>query len=208
MYNYAKLYDLAKDKGIDTDGAEKSTEIIFAQDNTPSAQSEEFTEEDKAKADSLPQQLTGEYYVSVTSLLDKLENSPDFEGKEKYLEKLKKAREEISRIRAEVESINNEITDKLYPFEDMGLSDRKTVENIVKRCEKLSDYDRGQIKRYEDVIKTQTKLDNRLRGIIIGCCLGAAAAALAVATIFRIRKRRARAENEMEQLAAMYKDEE
>ena len=81
------------------------------------------------------------------------------------------------------------------------------MDSIVARYRALSEYDRAQIERWEDVIKTQTKLDNLLRGIIIGVVLCVVAAVTAVLLVRRIRRRRHRKERELEVLAAEYRDE-
>ena len=50
-----------------------------------------FTESDRQAADSLPDELTTEQYVLITTLLDKLNRSEDFDGKEFYLQKLQRS---------------------------------------------------------------------------------------------------------------------
>ena len=61
--------------------------------------------------------------------------------------------------------------------------------------------------RWEDVIKTKTKIDNLLRGIVIAVVLCVIAAVTAVLLIRRIKLKRRKKEAEMEELAALYKDE-
>ena len=158
--------------------------------------------------DALPERLTTEQYVTVTTLLDKLRQCEPFEGMETYLARLTAAKQTIAAIRAEIDSINAEIREKLYPFEGISLKDKNTVDGIVARYLALSEYDRTRIDRWEDVVKTKTKIDNLLRGILIGVILGVIAAVTAVFLVRRIRKRRHRKEREMEELSAQYRDEE
>ena len=167
-----------------------------------------FSPSDIKAADSLPENLTTEQYVIVTTLLDKLNGSEDFLEKDVYLKKLSEAKARIAEIQKEIDDINSDVKGKLYPFDKISLSDKKTVDDIVSRYNALSEYDREKIERYEDVIKTKTKLDNLQRGIIISVSLSAAAIALTVLLVLRIRKRRRRKADEMEELAAMYKDED
>ena len=54
--------------------------------------------------------------MTVTTLLDKLRQSEDFEGKEDYLARLTAARQEIAAIQAEIDSINADVREKLYPL--------------------------------------------------------------------------------------------
>lgn len=75
------------------------------------------------------------------------------------------------------------------------------------RYRALDEYDRAQIDRYEDVIKTKTKLDNLLRGLMIGAACLVVAAVVAVFLVRNIYRRRHQRERELEELAAEYRDE-
>ena len=88
------------------------------------------------------------------------------------------------------------------------LLDKPVVDALVERYDALSAYDKTKIERWEDVVKTQTKLDNLLRAIWIGAALCVAAAALALLLVRRVRRRRRRRAEEMEALAALYADED
>ncbi|MFQ8953487.1 MAG: hypothetical protein ACLR56_11080 [Oscillospiraceae bacterium] len=112
-----------------------------------------FSASDREAADKLPSRLTTEQYVTVITLLEKLEQSEDFDEKAEYLKKLTEAKAEIAALQAEIDSINSDIKQKLYPFDKMGISDKKTVDGIVKRYNALSESDRQKIERWEDVIK-------------------------------------------------------
>ncbi len=167
-----------------------------------------FSEEDKRMAEELPENLTTAQYVTVTTLLDKLRRCGEFEGKEGYLQKLTGAKEKIEAIQGEIDSINQDIIEKLYPFEDISLANKETVDEIVARCQALSPEDQKKIEGWEDVVKTKTKVEDQLRGVIIGAAL---CVVLVVTTFFlvrRLRKRRRKKEREMEELAARYEDEE
>lgn len=166
-----------------------------------------FSNSDRAAVDALPNRLTTEQYVLVTTLLDKLQQSEDFDGKSYYMDKLVAAKEEIAAIQAEIDSLNEDIRKKLYPFDDINLGDKKTVDGIVERYLALSEYDRTKIDRWEDVVKTKTKLDNMVRGIVIGAVLSVIAAGTALLLVHRIRMRKHKKEREMEELAAAYRDE-
>ena len=88
------------------------------------------------------------------------------------------------------------------------LLDKPVVDALVARYDALSAYDKTKIERWEDVVKTQTKLDNLLRAIWIGAALCVAAASLALLLVRRVRRRRRRKAEEMEALAALYADED
>lgn len=168
---------------------------------------EEFTDTDRAATDALPRKLTTAYRVQVLKLWEKIRNCFDFEGKSLYEQKLKAAKEQIEAIQAEIDRINADIREKLYPFDGVSLKDKKTVDEIVARYRALDEYDRAQIDRYEDVIKTKTKLDNLLRGLMIGAACLVVAVVVAVFLVRNIYRRRHQRERELEELAAEYRDE-
>ncbi len=167
-----------------------------------------FSDEDRRAVDDLPSPLSTEQYVTVTALLDKLLQSEDFFGKEEYLQKLTEAKVRISEIQAEIDALNDEIREKLYPFESISLRDKKTVDEIISRYEALSAYDRTKISHWDDVVKAKTQIDTLQRGIIIGAVLAAAAVAASVFLIISIRKKRRRHADEMEELADRFADED
>lgn len=187
--NYRLLSDAAKTAGIDIDKISGATPVT----ESPKDEAGEtvllyFSESDRAAVEALPEKLTTEQYVPVTTLLDKLNKCEDFDGKKELFEILTRAKNDIASIQAEIDSINIEIKEKLYPFEEISLRDKKTVDSIVARYNKLGEYDKAKIERWEDVIKTKTQLDNLLRGIIIGAVLCTIAALAAFFLIRRIRK--------------------
>lgn len=209
VHNYWTLSDAAKAAGVDVESIAGSTEVIESPDD-----GEEdtvllyFSDSDKKAVDALPSPLTTEQYVTVTKLLDKLENSEDFDGKDLYRQKLIAAKEEIAAIQAEIDAINADILEKLYPFESISLGDKAVVDDIVARYNALSEYDQAKIDRWEDVIKTKTKIDNLLRGIVIAIVLVMVAGGVTVFVVLHIRKRRQSKKLAMEELAAQYADED
>lgn len=209
VHNYWVLSDLAKAAGIDIHKIADTATV----EEDPAGENTEtailyFSASDRKEVDSLPERLTTEQYVLVTALLSKLQQSEDFGEKAAYLEKLIEAKGKIAAVQAEIDGINADIKEKMYPFTEMTLKDKSTVDDIIKRYEALSEYDRAKIRRWEDVIKTKTLLDNRLRGIVIAVVLTVAAAVLAVWLVKHIKKQRRRKELEMEELAAQYSGEE
>ena len=156
----------------------------------------------------LPEELTTEQYAEVVKLLAKLSQSEDFEGKEAYRQKLTAAKERIDALQAEIDAINAEVLEKLYPFDSISLRDKKTVDGIVERYNALSEYDRTKIDRWEDVVKTKTKLDSLLRGIVIAVVLCIVAGGVTVMVVLHVRKRKRSKRLAMEELAAQYADVE
>lgn len=207
--NYWLLSDLAKAVGINVQQIADVTPVVESpKDDGSESALLYFSASDRETVVNLSEELTTEQYVLVTTLLDKLQQSEDFEEKEKYLKKLSAAKEKIAAIQTEIDSINDEIRKKLYPFEGMSLKDKPTVDSITDRYEALSEYDRAKILRWEDVIKTKTQLDNLLRGIFVAVVLCITAAVVFFFLIRRKRKKRRRKELEMEELSSLYERDE
>lgn len=206
---YWKLSEAAKKAGLEVERIADATPVTESpEDDRGDTVNLYFSEADRQAADSLPEKLTTEQYVQVTTLLDKLRQCEYFDGKELYLQKLTSAAEIIDAVQDEIDALNAEITEKLYPFENISLKDKKTVDSIVLRYEALSEYDRSKIIRWEDVIKTKTQIDNILRGIIIAVVLCIFTVFIAFFLVRRIHKKRRKRELEMEQLAALYEGED
>ncbi len=149
-----------------------------------------FSESDRQAVDTLPDPLTTEQYVTVTALLDKLTRSADFAEKAAYLQKLMAAKAQIAEIQAEIDSLNAVIRDKLYPFESISLWEKRTVDEIVKRYNALSEYDRAKIDGREDILKAKAQIDSLLRGVILSAILLLTAAVTAFFLIRRVRNRK------------------
>ncbi len=221
--NYWTLYDAMLNASVEPDPSQPGTTTPTnptengGTDPAPDSDLDEdtdpapllyFSNSDRQEVDSLPEKLSTEYYVAVTKLLYKLENSEDFDGKETYRQKLSEAQEQIAAIQAKIDAINVEVLEKLYPFDSISLGDKAVVDNIVARYNALSEYDRAKIDRWEDVIKTKTKIDNLLRGIIIAGVLVVVAGGVTVFVLLHIRKYRRGKKLAMEELAAQYADED
>ena len=116
--NYWTLSDEAQKRGIDvSEIAGETAVIVFSDDDANDDAILYFTDSDRAMVDSLPEKLTTEQYVLVVTLLDKLERSEDFDGKDAYLQKLVSAKEQIAAVQAEIDSLNDDIKAELYPFD-------------------------------------------------------------------------------------------
>ena len=209
VYNYYLLSSAARERNIDIEKIASETKIIESPPDRDGTESKVvFSETDMAAFESLPKNPTTENYVLVITLLDKINRCEDFSGRDEIIKKLEEAKTKIAEIQAEIDSLNAEVKEKLYPLEKMTLSDLKTAEEIYRRYEKLSDYDKTKILNFEDVIKTKTHLENILRGMIIGAALTVIAAITAFFVIKDIKKRKHKKEREMEELAELYKDED
>lgn len=186
-----------------------------------------FTAEDKQIVDSLPEELSTDDYVTVISLLKKLEDSEDFEDKKIYLQKLKDAKAKIDDIQNKIDNINNNISTHVSPQKEETTSyaldpdlyfEEETssipedsimdLDSIIKEYESLPETDKSKIEAYEDVVKAKTKKTTAKRAVIISIiCILAIGLSVAI-IILRIRKRKRLKETEMEELAELYRCEE
>lgn len=152
----------------------------------------EFTATEKAAADALPpvDELDTSYFASLVSLKNIIDNCADFEGKNEYKIKIDKAYNAVAAIRREIDDINAEILDKLYPFESIGLGDKATVYSIYERYCALSAYDKTKIVYFEDLQKCKTQIDNLQTALYISLGCGAAVALAVAFVVFDIIRRK------------------
>lgn len=149
-----------------------------------------FTKEDEDKAKTLPQKLTTEHYVEVVKLLEKLEGAENRNEYEHLLDDLHDKKAAIEKIKAEIEALNKDILDKLYPFHQLSIKDKDHVEDIVARYEQLSSYDKQKILSYEDVEKSKTQINNLIRARMISIAIGIILVVATMVFIWRRRKRK------------------
>lgn len=206
--NFNDLYDKAIANKIDFKSIELSTKEVFDDTNDDNLKKVNFSESDKKSVNNLPKKLTTKEYVIIVKLLDKLESSIDFDKKEEYKSKLEKAKQQVEKIQKEINNINSTVKKKIYPLDKMGLKNKKTIDNIVKRIENLSEYDKTKIENYEDIIKTKTKVDNELRAVIIMCLCIVIIVVLIIFVINHIKSRKNKKVKELEELAKEFEDEE
>lgn len=207
VYAFSHLSNLAHSAGLSLEKIAAQTKVVESPaDETTDSGELVFTASDRAAVDTLPEKLTGEHYILVTTLLEKLQHAADFDGKDAYLQKLLAARETVEAVRAEVDAINTAIRSTLYPADALTLKDKKAVDDIVRRYEMLSPYDQANIREITDVLSAKARLDTELRALVISVVLACAAVLCAVFLVLRIRKYRHKKRAEMEELAALYGD--
>ncbi|MCI8496905.1 MAG: terpene cyclase/mutase family protein [Clostridiales bacterium] len=152
-----------------------------------------FDEDDLAEYHALPEAMTTEHSTVVFRLYEKLRQAENAADYAEVLDGLALKKEQIEAIQAEIESINGEIAEKLYPFDRITEADRGTIEALVRRTQALSDYDRTQVLGLEDLLRSKAEFDSASRRIWIFVT----AAILTLASIGllcrRIKKRRAAA---------------
>lgn len=150
-----------------------------------------FTAEHEAEAlRLLEQEGTTEHNVLVIQLIHKLDNA---DNRQQYLylyDKLLQKKREIEQIQQEIEALNRDILDWLYPFETLGIGDWNHIKEIEKRYGKLSDYDKTRILHYEDVEKSYTQVSGRIRALIIGGLMGIVIIIVLLVVIRRMKMRR------------------
>ncbi|MEI3611568.1 prenyltransferase/squalene oxidase repeat-containing protein [Pseudogracilibacillus sp. SO30301A] len=184
VFNYYKLADAMEKLGIENTSEPitehiginkegKGTIVSLFDNGKIHASDIVFTENDAVSVSNLPDKITTEYYVDVVTYIEKLEHASNKGDYEQLLDELTDKKKKIEEIENEIELINQAILDYLYPFSDIGIKDKEKVDDIVKRYEALSTYDRQKIQNYEDVEKAETEINSliRARYIMIGVCL-------------------------------------
>ena len=162
-----------------------------------------FEESDAAYVDALPDMLTGEYYTRVVTLLYKVKCT----GNTAYAEKLTSAKAEIDGIRRKIKSLNEDI-DAMPAPDKLSLSDRGSVLAAAKAYGSLSEYDKTLVVGAESLAAAKAKIDTLFRTLVLAVSLSAAAVVLVLFIVLRIRHRMTRRRREMDELAAMYENED
>ncbi len=170
--------------------------------------SEDFTEADRECADGLPERVTLAQRTTIQRLFYKVQNCPDFEGKEAYKALLEEKMEQIEEREREVDALNAGIAEKLYPLDSLTLGDLKTVEELMARYEALCAEERAFVKNSGDLERAVTRLTGLRRSVFIGIGAGAGVLLLGILAFWGIRRRLTGKKREMEQLSALFREEE
>lgn len=149
-----------------------------------------FNSSDLEEYNLLPKTLTSENYTTVLRLYEKLAQAENSSEYSYIADDLNNKINEVNAIRTEIDNINGEIADKLYPFDEITQDDKDTIYALVARTEKLSEYDRNQILGYEDLLKAKAQIDSSMRAICITVIVVVLIVVCLSLLILRIRKKR------------------
>ena len=185
--NYQKLSALLRSAGISY--AEES--IQYAQ-YAPQNKATVFSADNIAQTRALPQRLTLADRPAVLRLWYRLMEAEPFPEYEEMRRILDGAKEQIGALLAEVEALNTEIREELYPFDSIGLFDHGTVNELYARYMALSEYDRTYLSESdrEGLMRAKASADTALRTALISGC-GVAVILLAI-LFLRLQARRRR----------------
>lgn len=165
-----------------------SAKILTPEESEVSfAGSYEFTQELQGRVDALPKALSTEDAEEVAFLLERLKMSREFDGYDRYMEKLTAAQEKIDALYAEIESLNADIQEQIISMTEPGLGEKSTVDRLVKRYKALSDHDKALVENWDAVlaVKAQTDAAQRNLLLIIG---GVVVVMVAVTGVIRRRR--------------------
>ena len=209
VYNYCVLSDRAEGLGVDITAISNGTAVIIDTDRKLNDKPIVFfSKEDMQTVNSIPDVLTTEQYVLVVKLLDKLSRAAEFDDMYDVRQRLEMAKMDIEVIQKEIDAINADVLENLYPFDKITLANKNMVDFIVKRYNTLSEYDKEKIERWDDVIRCKIKLDNQIRGIIISITLSVIAIIVVIVVVKRICRRKLVKRLAMEELIAEYENDE
>lgn len=200
--NYHRLAEAMESLKIKND-SEAMTEAIGEIENRkgtitpimsliPEEESIRFRKMDEEQVKMLPEKMTLEYERVVNKLYDRLKdsnNKSSYKPYEKVLEEKKKA---IEQIRTEIDELNKDIMNQLYPFEQIKLKDRKEVEKIIERFESFSEYDQSQVKNIDKVIEAQTILVKKQKLIYLSIFLLSLSLIIILIVLFKRSKQSSR----------------
>ena len=165
-----------------------SAKILTPEESEVSfAGSYEFTQELQSRVDALPDALSTEDAEEVAFLLERLKMSREFDGYDRYMEKLTAAQEKIDALYAEIESLNADIAAEILPMTDAGLKEKPIVDGIVKRSRTLSEHDRELVESWDAVLAVKAQTDAAQRTLLL--CIGGAAVVMIGGSIL-VRRRR------------------
>lgn len=206
---YKELADAMEQIGIENQTEALSTHMGLQEEGNGTITSLFTKETSKLNDESITekdinmiQKIMGEpvstaYYVDVVTLLQKLSHPKYKEQYDTERSQLEVMRTEIEQVEEEITAINEEILNELYPFQQIRIEDKTTVDDIMKRHGQLSMYDQAKIQGYEDVEKAAVQINNLQRARYITIAIGSIILVMAGILYWRYRIRKATKRNQM-----------
>lgn len=199
VYSYRYLLDLQEKYGLSLSDKDFTAEMnlnesgcgyIYSVEKTEEFTFKEaFTEADMQEYERLMTEgVSGSDKTLCASLIGKLEASENVTDKEKILEDLNEMKLRAEEIYEEINDINAEIMDGLYPFEELDDEQLRRLQEIYARTEKLSEKDKQKITGFEELTAAYEKsVKPRLLPYVI---FAAAAAAVCIVLILHLHRKK------------------
>lgn len=159
------------------DGSDSSTGLVW-------------TEKDMQEYHSLPEKLTNKQYSDVIRLYEKLTQAENAEDYADILPELTEKKNAVCAVHDEIDDMNSQIAQKLYPFDDLSEKDKSMVNDLVSRVEALEECDRDQILGLEDLYKAKAKFDSSHRNMIIQLVVAVLTVVCIISFAIHIRKKK------------------
>lgn len=176
------------------------SDINFSEDSNDT-----LTQDDILFIEKPLESMTMTDYIQAVTIKDKLENTDDINLKSDYKGKINEIISYIEKIKNEISSLNNDIYSCIYPIDEVNLFDKKEIDELISRYDKLNEIDKNNITYYDDLLAAKAKADTDMRTVIITVILIVVAVIGAAVILTKIRLRKKR--NSMEALEELYKDE-
>lgn len=202
VYNYVRLADamekigikntselFTEHVGVNRDGNGTITPLFGKQ--TYKRANELFTKADQEKVQALlKEKPSTAHFVEVVKLINQLENAKNKAEYEYLMIDLQNLRNEMEALEQEIEAMNETILNELHPFHDISVRDRKVVDDLIDRYQRLSAYDQTKIQGYEDIEKAKAQIDSLIRERYITIIIVIAIIAMGFVWMKRYLKRR------------------
>lgn len=153
-----------------------------------------FTQQDKENFERLEKNGAGSSdCILCAALISKLENSSsaDTEENQQRLKKLYELKKQAEDLRDEINEINAEIMDGLYPFDELSKEQKDKLSQIYKRVQKLPESEREKVTSYSELCKAYEKAEKGLPLWVIPLAgvVATAVSAVCVYAVMRILRK-------------------
>ena len=170
------FYDFRSETEAQTDGM-----LYGIFDGDIFSASSGFGEKEYSEYLALPESPDGSYYTEVTRLYMKFLEAGSPKEYQNISEGLAEKKRTVDRIYNEIDALSSEISEKLYPIDELSDEYREMILSLIERAEKLSEYDRSRISGIDELYLAKdaiTAENVRLVYIFAALCILFIAAAL------------------------------
>lgn len=140
------FYDFRSETEAQTDGM-----LYGIFDGDIFSASSGFGEKEYSEYLALPESPDGSYYTEVTRLYMKFLEAGSPKEYQNISEGLAEKKRTVDRIYNEIDALSSEISEKLYPIDELSDEYREMILSLIERAEKLSEYDRSRISGIDEL---------------------------------------------------------
>ena len=197
VYNYSVLSKSAYNKKIDISAIEKKAAVVYNNTNNKDEPADnKITDIDRGRIkELLLLDADTQNYAEIITLYNKVNKTGSEKDISLYSDALKNKKVEIENLMENIDILIQQINSELCPLDSVSYADKNLVNELLKKYNNLSGYDKQKIINSEELLKAKAKVDGIARAAVLFTVLSVCLCIAAAFFVMRIIKRRKQKNN-------------